>query len=141
MTKPQFMIGVFATIFDNQNRVLLCHRRDHDLWNLPGGGLEPNETPLAGIKREILEETGLVTDDIRLVAVYGKEDKNEIVFSFLCTAVSGTLTINDEADKLEYFEIERMPANTIEKHVERIRDAAQFSSEIIFKIQKGKPTL
>jgi len=40
-----FKIGVFAIITDNQGRVLLCHRRDHDLWNLPGGGVETGESP------------------------------------------------------------------------------------------------
>lgn len=34
---------------------------DHgDLWGAPGGKLERNEQPLAGIIREILEETGIV---------------------------------------------------------------------------------
>ena len=34
--KSQFTIGIFGIIFDEQKRVLLCHRRDYDLWNLPG---------------------------------------------------------------------------------------------------------
>jgi 8-oxo-dGTP pyrophosphatase MutT (NUDIX family) len=38
-----FSIGAFALIFDEHNRVLLCHRRDMDLWNLPGGGVEREE--------------------------------------------------------------------------------------------------
>ena len=44
--KPQFTIGVFGIIFDEQKRVLLVHRRDYDLWNLPGGVLENAESPL-----------------------------------------------------------------------------------------------
>jgi len=35
-----FTIGAFAIIFDDAGRVLLCHRRDIDVWNLPGGGVE-----------------------------------------------------------------------------------------------------
>lgn len=54
-----FKIGVFGIIIDEQNRVLLCHRRDYDLWNLPGGGLEKNEAPWEGVVREVKEETGL----------------------------------------------------------------------------------
>ena len=34
---PSFCICVPAIIFDPQQLVLLCHRRDYDLWNLPGG--------------------------------------------------------------------------------------------------------
>ena len=35
-----FTLGAFTIILDEHERVLLCHRRDHDLWNLPGGRLE-----------------------------------------------------------------------------------------------------
>ena len=44
-------IGVFAIILDDGGRVLLCHRRDQDLWNLPGGGLESGETPWEALGR------------------------------------------------------------------------------------------
>ncbi len=35
-----FTIGAFGIIFDDASRVLLCHRRDMDMWMLPGGGQE-----------------------------------------------------------------------------------------------------
>ena len=37
--------GAFAIIYDDERRVLLCHRRDVDAWNLPGGRVEDNEAP------------------------------------------------------------------------------------------------
>jgi 8-oxo-dGTP pyrophosphatase MutT (NUDIX family) len=40
-----FSVGAFAIILDDQQRVLLCHRRDMDRWNLPGGGVISGETP------------------------------------------------------------------------------------------------
>lgn len=39
------MITRFAIIFDKRNKIILCHRRDYDLWNLPGGGLKEGESP------------------------------------------------------------------------------------------------
>ncbi len=42
-----FTIGAFAIILDSQQRVLLCHRRDIDQWNLPGGGVMSGEAPLS----------------------------------------------------------------------------------------------
>jgi 8-oxo-dGTP diphosphatase len=54
-----FSIGAFAVIFDAQGRVLLCHRRDMDVWNLPGGGVESGELPTETVVRETREETGL----------------------------------------------------------------------------------
>jgi 8-oxo-dGTP pyrophosphatase MutT (NUDIX family) len=38
-------------------------------WNLPGGGLDPGESPTDGVVREVAEETGQAVDDVRLVDV------------------------------------------------------------------------
>ncbi len=88
-TTVQFTIGVFGILLDEQQCVLLCHRRDFDLWNLPGGGLEANESPWEGAIREVREETGLAVVIERLVGVYSKPEADEVVFSFLCRAVDG----------------------------------------------------
>jgi 8-oxo-dGTP pyrophosphatase MutT (NUDIX family) len=45
-----FAMGTFGIILDADGRVLLCHRRDIDLWNLPGGGVRPGEAPRGGIR-------------------------------------------------------------------------------------------
>ncbi|MBF8188114.1 NUDIX domain-containing protein [Nonomuraea sp. K274] len=48
---------------DRDGRVLLMHWYDHvshaDLWEPPGGGLDPGETALEAARRELTEETGL----------------------------------------------------------------------------------
>lgn len=38
-------------------------------WNLPGGGIDPGESPVDAVVREVAEETGQVVDDVRLVDV------------------------------------------------------------------------
>ncbi|MDO8552607.1 MAG: NUDIX domain-containing protein [bacterium] len=139
--KSEFTIGVFGIIVDSKGRVLLCHRRDYDLWNLPGGGLDTGESVLDGVKREVKEETGLNVEVMKLVGVYTKESKNEMVFSFVCAVTGGQITLNDEADKIEYFEINKLPANTVPKQVERINDAVNNTKEVIFKVQTGESSI
>lgn len=139
--KTQFTIGIFGIIFDKQGRVLLCHRRDYDLWNLPGGGLKNSESPWDGLKREIKEETGLEVEILKLTGVYSKPDKNEVVLSFICKPIEGEITLNDEADKIEYFKIDKIPQNTSPKQVERINDARQNPDKVIFKVQTGKSSI
>lgn len=77
-----FSIGAFAIIFNEKGQVLLSHRRDIDVWNLPGGGVEPRELPNEAVIREVKEETSLDVVIERLVGVYGKTDKDEIVLFF-----------------------------------------------------------
>ena len=69
--------------FDEQKRVLLVHRRDYDLWNLPGGTLEDFESPKNAVIHEVREETGLEVKVFKLLGVYNKENKNDIAFLFM----------------------------------------------------------
>jgi ADP-ribose pyrophosphatase YjhB (NUDIX family) len=135
-----YSIGAFAIIFDVRDRVLLCHRRDLDAWNLPGGGVESGDLPTGAAIRETREETGLDVVIERLVGVYGKVDEDELVFAFACRVVGGQLSITDEADECEYFYLESIPENTSPKHVERIHDALRGGDQPIFRVQTAPST-
>ncbi|GAA2473611.1 NUDIX hydrolase [Winogradskya humida] len=62
--------AVRAIILDEEDRVLLC-RFDFPhpavphgaqvVWAAPGGGVEPGEDGLSALRRELREETGLIT--------------------------------------------------------------------------------
>ena len=118
-----FKFGVLGIIFDKKKRVLLCHRRDMNLWNLPGGALKEKESQWKGVKREVKEETGLNVEIIRISNIYFKPREKEIVFCFICEIKSGKIKINKEADKIEYFEFKKLPKNTARSHIQRIKDA------------------
>lgn len=136
-----FTIGVFGIITDNEGRVLLCHRRDHDLWNLPGGGVERGESPWDALVREIKEETGLEAEPVHLTGVYSKPDKNEVVLSFACQITGGKITLADEADRIEYFELGQIPKNTSPKQVERIKEYFSDKSKTKYRVQTGPSSI
>ena len=132
-----YTIGSFAVIFDKSGRVLLSHRRDLDIWNLPGGGLESGELPPQAAIRETLEETGLKIKIKRLVGVYGKPYRNELVFVFTAKVVGGKIQRSSESDETRFFNLKRIPENTIPKHVERIQDVVANHTKPRFRWQES----
>lgn len=68
MRGQYFRAGVGAVIADDQGRVLALERADvPGAQQLPQGGLEEGEEPLAAVLREIKEETGIREDHLELV--------------------------------------------------------------------------
>ncbi len=133
-----FKIGAFAIILNQEKEVLLCHRRDYDLWNLPGGGVEKGESPWKALIREVKEETGLDVVIERLHGVDSKPEKDDIVFSFVCVIKDGKIKLNDEADEIKYFDADNLPKNTAPKHAIRIKDAVVGKNYgVIMKEQFG----
>jgi ADP-ribose pyrophosphatase YjhB (NUDIX family) len=53
-------------VFDEAEHVLLVRFEfpTATVWGLPGGGLEPDEQPVEGLRRELREELGLVEVEI-----------------------------------------------------------------------------
>lgn len=136
-----FDIGAFAIIFDESKKILFSHRRDSDFWNLPGGGAEEGEAPWQTVTREVKEETQLEVEILRLVGVYGKDYKNEIVFAFECKIIGGKLGLTDEADQHKYFAFKDIPKNTSLKQIERVKDALNKNDGIVMKIQKRENSI
>jgi 8-oxo-dGTP diphosphatase len=130
----RFRVAVSAIIFE-QGRVLLAQRRDIDWWNLPGGGMELGETVDEAVVREVLEETGLKVEIVRLVGVYSKPQKAELVLAFSCMVTGGTAHETEETRACRYFAPRDLPSNTLPKHRQRIEDALLNQPEAILRAQ------
>ena len=51
-----------ALLINSNNEILMCYSNGLQHYEFPGGHLEENETLEEGLKREILEETGIIID-------------------------------------------------------------------------------
>jgi 8-oxo-dGTP diphosphatase len=133
---PRFRIGVFAVI-ERDGRFLLAHRSEIDWWNLIGGGLEYEETVEEGLSREVREEVGAEVEIIRLVGVYSKPRKREIVLTFLCRLAeqSPEPTTSPEVTEVGWFAPSALPNNLLPKHRQRLDDALLGRSEAIIRDQ------
>src|ERR1700733_6593589 len=64
-------VGVRALVLDAEGRVFLVKHSYVDGWHLPGGGVEPGETLLAALARELLEEGNIALSSTpQLFAIY-----------------------------------------------------------------------
>ena len=64
-------LGVRAVVLDREDRVFLVKHSYTEGWHLPGGGVEPGESMLAALVRELAEEGNLeVTGPPVLQGVY-----------------------------------------------------------------------
>ena len=136
-SSPIFRIGVFALIFNHEQQILLGLRRDIDWWNLPGGGMEVGETVDEALCREVREETGLEVKVEQLVGVYSKPQKQEVVLTFLCQVIGGTLQSTEETRESRYFAPNALPVNTLPKHRQRIEDALLNQQRAIIRAQRS----
>ena len=101
-----------SVVEDEAGRIVLVHRRDNDLWALPGGGMEVGESIEDCAVREVKEETGLDVEVTGLIGVYTnprhvmKYDDGEVRQQFsLCYTtrlIGGTLTYDEESTDIAW---------------------------------------
>ncbi len=137
----RFRVGVFAVIElpgdDGETRYLLARRSDIGWWNLVGGGLERGETPEEGLAREAREEIGAEIAVARLVGVYAKPHKDEVVLVYLCHLAPGSPEPgpSEEVSEVGAFLVDELPEDTLPKHRQRVLDAASGQVEAFRRTQ------
>ena len=113
-------VDVRGAVF-RADRLLLVKEKRDQLWTLPGGWADPNETPRQAIEREIFEESGYRTRVVQLAGVYDRMNQGPIppypyhvykIF-FLCELMGGSPAENIETDAAEFFPEDAIPPLSI----------------------------
>ncbi len=104
------VVAVSAVVRDAGGRVLLIRRSDNDLYAIPGGALELGETLTQAVRREVLEETGVVVTVTGLIGVYSDpehvieftdgEVRQEFSVCFRAEAAGGELRTSEESTEV-----------------------------------------
>lgn len=88
-------ISVMAWIENEFGQVLMVRQaQGSKQWTLPGGKLRAGEELMAGLRREIREETGLAIASSRLIAVYDRVTRKCLVVLFRVVLKKGTPSVN-----------------------------------------------
>ncbi|MGB4420497.1 MAG: NUDIX domain-containing protein [Candidatus Saccharimonadales bacterium] len=56
--------GARAILLDQISRIALMHVSNHNYYKLPGGGIDPKESTITALKRELREEVGASSIEI-----------------------------------------------------------------------------
>lgn len=95
-----------ALIFENDEILLI--ERGHEplkgLWSLPGGVVEVGETLDAAVRREVLEETGLIAEPLQLFEIFerimrdaeGRPEYHYVLMDYVCRVLGGSLAPDDD---------------------------------------------
>lgn len=105
-------------LIQNENRILLQNRVKEDWkgYTFPGGHVEPGESFVDAVKREMKEETGLDILNPRLVGIkqFPIEKGRYIVLLFKATEFSGEVVSSEEGE-MEWINLDELPdVNVVE---------------------------
>jgi len=144
-TQP--LVGVGGIVIDGHGNVLLVKRGNEPRkghWSIPGGLLELGESLVEGVKREILEETGLTVEPQAIVEVVDRIHKEDgrvryhyVIVDYWCTVLSGEPQAASDATELQWaspsewrvantFQLEPIALEVIEKAWQMAQDAGAF---------------
>ena len=108
--RPLFQVFAAGVIFNQDNRILLVkstYQRFHP-WGLPGGSLDYGESPEDAVKREVLEETGLIVEIKRLLLVK-TWSPDRVGMYYLCEITGGEIHPTDEVSETDFFSLNDLP--------------------------------
>lgn len=116
MTRKTVYVAA-ALLKDTQGRILLAQRPAHKpmpfLWELPGGKVEPGETPESALVRELFEELGLMVLPHHLVPLtfvsYAYSDFHLIMLIYQCLHWTGTLHPKEGQGGLDWVAPQDLP--------------------------------
>jgi 8-oxo-dGTP diphosphatase len=134
---PRPMVSVDAVVFGffrDKAKLLLINRKKEPFkgkWALPGGYVEIDEELEEAVARELAEETGLTEVPLEQMRTFGKCGRDPrgrqitVTFMGIATKDKDKIRAGDDAEKVRWFDIEKLPKDLAFDHDE----VAKFAIE------------
>lgn len=115
------IIPAVFLILTKENKILLLRRANtghmDGQYSMVAGHLEPNETLREGMKREALEEAGIIIElkNLQLNNVIHRVGDERVDYFFVAEKWEGEPEIMEpyKCDDLSWFDLDNLPENTI----------------------------
>jgi 8-oxo-dGTP diphosphatase len=129
------MKGAGIIFLNSNNEVLLLLRDDTvdipfpNMWDIPGGKVEDNETPIETIRREMMEEISIKDlGEIQLFKIITSENITDYIFWKRLDLITSEIDLQ-EGQRVEYFNLERIRKTKLAFNYNKVLE--EFFSEIV----------
>jgi len=110
-------VDVRGVVFRDDAIMMVRETLDGGRWTLPGGWVDPGESPSDATVREVREESGYETRALKLLALYdrNKHPHPPYIFHaykvfFRCEIIGGAATTSYETGGVGFFREDEIPA-------------------------------
>ena len=137
--RPAVTSDIAVLRLEDVPEILLIQRKDQpfkDMWALPGGFMEMEESLEDAARRELLEETGIKAGELIRFDTYDTPDRDPRgrtitqVFVMIWKIEMGTPEAGSDASDLRWFALSELP--------ELAFDHATILADVIIMIREGK---
>lgn len=132
---PKHSVSVAGVVVRDDDRVLVIRRDDNGHWEAPGGVLELDESFEEGVRREVLEETGLTVAVERLTGVYKNLKHGIVAVVFRCRPDGGDAHPTAEAPEVRWMTGEEVKSSMSPAFAVRVLDA--FDDQVHSRAHDG----
>lgn len=116
---PKFDVRAFCL---KEDKILLVRERSDNLWTLPGGWVDVNESASEAVIRETKEEAGFDVEPIKLLALWDKFKHDHPaqwphVYKcfFHCSILGGEARANTEISEIDFFRVDKLPELSVHR--------------------------
>ncbi len=109
-------LDVRAAVFHDDKILLVREKMDGGLWTVPGGWIDPGNSPSIAAERELFEETGYTGRAVKLAAVYDRARHghpphlySSFKLFFLCELTGGSPLESIETGESAFFTLDELP--------------------------------
>jgi ADP-ribose pyrophosphatase YjhB (NUDIX family) len=144
---PTPKVDIRAVLFRGTEEILLVQEKlDGNRWSLPGGWADVGYTPFEVAVKEVYEETGLIAEAVRLLALLDKKRHDHppqpwyIYKAFILCRATGGFIQPHTTETAEVRWVHRTELPSLDLSVDRVT-LAQLESMLEFARNPDLPTL